>query len=69
MVKKKKAKWISGAVSRPGAFRKKAKSAGKSVAAYARQVLGKGSRASTRTKRQAALAKTLKKMARKRKGK
>ena len=63
MVKKKN--WIKGVVKRPGAFAKKAKRAKKSVAAYADQVLKKGSRASTRTKRQARLAQTLRKMRRK----
>ena len=51
--------WIAGAIKRPGAFRAKAQAAGMSTAAYANQALKKGSRASTRTKRQAALAKTL----------
>jgi len=60
-----KVKWIQRAIKRPGAFRAKAKRAGKSVSAYANQVLAEGSRASTRTKKQAALAKTLKKMRRK----
>lgn len=69
MAKKKKTKWIAGAVKRPGEFTRKAKSAGKSVSAYINKVLKKGSKASTRTKRQAALAKTFKKMGRKRKGK
>jgi len=55
-------KWIAGAIKRPGAFTKKAKAAGKSVSAYATQVLKKGSKASTRTKRQAVLARTLKKL-------
>ena len=59
------ANWIKGAVKRPGAFKAKAKKAGKSVAAYANQVLKKGSKASTRTKRQAALAKTLSKLRKK----
>ena len=63
-----KKKWIQGAIKRPGAFKAKAKKAGKSTSAYAKQVLKKGSRASTRTKRQAALAKTLGKMRKKRKG-
>jgi hypothetical protein len=50
-------KWIQKAVSRhPGAFKAQAKRAGKSTAAYARSVLKKGSKASTRTKRRAALA-------------
>lgn len=60
-------KWIKKAIKRPGAFRAKAKRAGMSVSAYARKVLRKGSRASTRTKRQAALAKTLGKMRRRKK--
>ena len=56
---KGKKAWIQGAVKRPGAFTKKAKAAGMSVSAYATKVLKKGSKASTRTKRQASLAKTL----------
>jgi hypothetical protein len=60
-------KWIKKAIKRPGAFSAKAKRAHMSVSAYANKVLAKGSRASTRTKRQAALAKTLGKMRRKRK--
>ena len=62
---KKKKNWIKGAIKRPGSFTKKAKRAKKSVASYANQVLKKGSKASTRTKRQASLAKTLGKMRRK----
>lgn len=54
--------WIAGAIKSPGAFKTKAKKAGLSTGAYASKVLKKGSKASTRTKRQAALAKTLKKM-------
>jgi hypothetical protein len=64
----KKKKWIKGAIKRPGAFRKKAKSAGMSTSAYANKVLKKGSKASTRTKRQASLAKTLGKMRKKKRG-
>ena len=60
------ANWIKGAIKHPGAFTKKAQKAGKSVGAYATQVLKKGSKASTQTKRQASLAKTLAKI---RKGK
>lgn len=67
--KKKKKNWIAGAVKRPGAFTAKAKAAGMSVSAYARKVLAKGSSADTRTKRQAALAQTFKKMSSKRKTK
>ena len=55
-------KWIQGAIKRPGAFRAKAKAAGETTAEYARNVLKKGSKASTRTKRQAALAQTLGKL-------
>ena len=51
--------WISGAIKRPGAFTKKAKRAGKTVKEYAEQVTRPGSKASTTTKRQANLAKTL----------
>ena len=57
-------KWIQKAIKRKGAFKKKAQAAGMSVSAYATKVLKKGSKASTRTKRQAALAKTLGKMRR-----
>ena len=55
-------KWIAGAIEHPGAFTKKAKAAGMSTSAYAAKVLKPGSKASTRTKRQANLARTLKKM-------
>jgi len=59
-----KSKWIQRAIKRPGAFTKKAKAAGMTTSAYARRVLKKGSTASTRTKRQASLANTLRKMSR-----
>jgi len=52
----RKRKWMQGAVKRPGAFTAKAKAAGQSVAAYARDVLKEGSHASTLTKRQANFA-------------
>ena len=55
----KKKKWIKGAIKHPGAFTKKAKSAGMSVKEFAAKVTKKGSKASTQTKRQANLAKTL----------
>jgi len=55
-------KWIQGAIKRPGAFKAKAKAAGKGTQAYARSVLKEGSKASTRTQRQAALAQTLSKL-------
>jgi hypothetical protein len=64
-----KKKWIKGAIKRPGAFKAKAKRRGMSTQAYARSVRKKGSRASTRTKRQAALALTLSKMRKKRRRK
>lgn len=54
-----KGKWIQRAIKRPGAFRAKARAAGMSTSAYASKVLAPGSRADTRTKRQAALARTL----------
>jgi len=60
-----KDKWIQGAIKRPGAFKAKAKKAGKSVSEYASQVTKEGSKASTRTKQQANLAKTLSKMRKK----
>jgi hypothetical protein len=53
-------------IKRPGAFTAKAKAAGKSTAGFAQQVLKPSSKASTRTKKQAALAQTLGKL---RKGK
>jgi hypothetical protein len=56
--------WIKKAIKRPGAFKAKAKAAGMSTAAYARKV-GNSKTASTRTKRQAALARTLMGMRRK----
>ena len=52
--------WIQGAVKRKGAFTKKAKAAGESVSEYAAQVTKPGSKASTRTKRQANFAKEAK---------
>ena len=58
--------WIAGAVKRPGAFTRKAKEHGMSVQEYARKVKD-DPHASTRTKRQAALARTFKKMGRKHK--
>lgn len=56
--------WIKDAIKRPGAFTAKAKRAGQGVQGFARKVLARGSKASTRTKRQAALARTLKKLRR-----
>ena len=57
-----KKNWIQGANLKEGAFTKKAKAAGMGVQAYASKVLKKGSKASAKTKRQASLAKTFKKM-------
>lgn len=51
-------KWIQKAIKRPGALTRKAKASGKSVKQYCR-TLPKS--ASTRTKRQCNLAKTLRK--------
>jgi hypothetical protein len=59
-------KFIARAIKRPGAFTAKAKRAGMSVAAFAKKVLKKSSRASTRTKRQANLAQTLRKLGKRR---
>jgi hypothetical protein len=49
-------KWIAGAIKHPGALTKKAKAAGKTVSQFTPK------NASTQTKRQIALAKTLRKM-------
>lgn len=54
-------KWIQKAIKRPGALTRKAKRAGKSVNQYCRTT----TKMSTRTKRQCALAGTLKKMRKK----
>lgn len=62
-------KWMQGAVKHPGAFTKKAKSAGESIGKFAKDVLKKGSKASGKTKKQAVLAETFRKIARKRKKK
>jgi len=61
-----KKKWIAGAIRRPGALTKKAKAAGKTVSQFCAAA---GEKASTQTKRQCALAATLKKMQPKKKGK
>lgn len=53
---------IKKAIKRPGAFRRKAKAAGMSTDAFASRVLANKDRFSTRTVRQAAFAKTLKKL-------
>lgn len=51
--------WIEHMHMKKGAFTKKAKAAGSSVAGYAKKVTAPGSTASAKTKRQGALAKTL----------
>ena len=58
MARKSSKRWIQGAVKRPGALGKKATAAGMTTSAYANKVLKKGSTASSRTKKQAQLAKT-----------
>jgi hypothetical protein len=52
----KKKNWIKGAIKHPGALTRKAKAAGMSVSAY---VANPPKGVSTATKRQIALAKTL----------
>ena len=61
MVKKN---WIKDAINPKhiGAFTAKAKEAGKTTAAYTKSVLKPGSQASSTTKKQAVLAKTLGKL-------
>jgi hypothetical protein len=61
-----KKNWIQTAIKRPGAFKKKAKHAGMGTSAYANRVMNTMMPSST-TFRQAALAKTLAKL-RKKKG-
>jgi hypothetical protein len=55
-----KNKWIQGAIKRPGALTKKAKAAGMTISEYCSQP-----NLSTQSKRQCALAKTLKKLGKK----
>jgi hypothetical protein len=50
--------WMATAVKRPGAFKAKAKAADMTTQAFAAKVLKPGSGATTRTQRQANLAKT-----------
>lgn len=57
--------WIQGAIKRPGAFTKKAKAAGKGVQAFASKVSANPDKYSSRTVKQANLAKTLSKMRKK----
>ena len=68
MAAKKKAssdKWIQGAIKRPGAFTAKAKKAGKSVAGMASAVSKNPERYSPLARKQASLAKTLRKISKK----
>lgn len=67
--RKKNKNFIQSAIKHPGAFTAQAKKAGKSVSAFATQVLKPGSKASTKTKRRAALAKTLRKLSKRKKNK
>jgi hypothetical protein len=55
-------KWIQEAIKRPGALTAKAKAAGKSVAEFCASL---GENADTRTKRQCALAGTLRRLVKK----
>lgn len=55
--------WIQKAHLKKGAFTKKATAKGESVQQYAKQVLKPNSKASPTTKKQAALARTFSKMA------
>jgi hypothetical protein len=64
MAANKSDRWIQRAIKRPGAFRAKAKRAGMSTMAYARQVLANPKAYSERTVRQARLATTLDKLRR-----
>jgi hypothetical protein len=69
MAAKKDKKWIQKAIKRPGAFTAKAKKANKSVAAMTAAVTKNPSKYSATTVRQANLAKTLRKISKKRKSK
>jgi len=61
-------KWIQKATRKnKGAFTKKAENAGMSTEDYARKVTRKGSKASTKTKREDNLSKTLAKLRKKKK--
>jgi hypothetical protein len=61
-------KWMAKAFAKShGQFKAKAKKAGMSTGAYTRKVTKKGSRATTKTKRQANLAKTGMRLAKRRK--
>ncbi len=59
-----KKNWIAGAVKRPGAFTAKAKARGLTVAQFAAKVRANPDRYDARTRKQASLARTLRKMSR-----
>ena len=61
-VKAADGKWIQKAIKRPGAFTKKAKAANMSTAAFGKKVRGNPKDYSSRTVKQANLAKTLSKL-------
>jgi hypothetical protein len=65
--KKSKKNWIQGAIKRPGAFTAKAKKAGKSVPGMVAAVTKNPDKYSPLTVKQANLAKTLRKISRKKK--
>ena len=69
MAAKKDKKWIQKATKRPAAFTAKAKKANKTVAGMAAAVTKNPSKYSATTVRQANLAKTLRKISKKRKKK
>ncbi len=60
------ANWIKGAIKRKGAFKAKAKKAGKSTSAFASAVTKSPNKYSPRTVKQARLAKTLGKLRKRR---
>lgn len=64
---KSNGKWMQTAVKHPGAFTQKAQSAGKSIGAEIKSVLKPGSKATSQTKKQAVLARTFRKIGKKKK--
>ena len=64
---RKTKRWMQGAVKRPGAFTRKAKAAGKSVAGYAAAVKSNPKGYSTLTRQQANFARTATRIARRKK--
>jgi len=65
--RKAKRKWIQKAIKRPGALTEKARRRGMSPMEFARQVRANPERYDTRTVRQANLALTLQRLAKRRK--